>query len=209
MDTDVAIEETCAKHLEKSLLKECLVQLKTYTDELFGLIRDPTQTDTIPFFRQYLIPILLKLRHHNREEKAELDKRGRKVKEIYSELSSLDESCASLEFEVACLATEVNLDIKDVKRYGPSIESPTTNGIIADNRFDVNIVSKKDHQTRMRMLEEEKQLRLELQHKLTKLHDEINNIEDTSIKSAQNMDYMKPHIQELLREFKSMKYIQS
>lgn len=186
-----------------SLLKTALQELKSQTDELHNMLRDPSRMDEVPkFFNDHVIPPLLNIRPHNRAEKIEIENRAKKVKEVYRELRTIQDACASLEFEVACLRTDVNLDLNPTTPYKNPKNEVMTNGItkgeIETNSFDVISVAKNDHPIRMRMLDEEQELRLQLKQKLSQLQDDLLTIEKTSTINAKQLDSVKPHIKNLL-----------
>lgn len=229
MDCDESKKDSQAGEHE-SKWKLTLENIKTQTAGLHRMMNDKTKAETVPkYYRDHVIPPLLTLRLHNRNEKKELNQKSKKVKELYKELMSLEESCANLEFEVSCLQTEVKVNYDKTKDpTKPKIESLTngvshlTNGFTlnvikndpdvkpivklenSDNHFNLTRVASRDHPTRMQLLEEEKNSRVQLQQQLAQRHDDITTLEKTATTQQSQIDKYKPCIKQLLDVHRQM-----
>lgn len=196
MDGDVLMETS--GDLGMVDLRNCLIQLKQKVEALVSMKRGKTDNEAIDqYYKTQLLPLILKVRRLNRLEKNELDSMTRKAKVLNQDLRTLSETCACLEFEAACLSKDVS-NVPIPKRPTKKLNELSNN--LNGDIFDIDLVAGHDHQTRMRLLDEEQDKRRQLQQKLINLTDELNTIERSSTINARQLDQVKPYIRQLLEK---------
>lgn len=177
--------------------------LKSGYDKIVALKKTPgySQEELQEVYKTDILPYLLQLRHQNRKEKDELEEKSSKIKELYEQLRDLQQMCDSLSFMASCLESQAAIldgepankstttHIVDIK------DSNTTN-----DSFDLNAVSKLDHETRMQLLDEEEKKRKELQTKLIEINAETKIFELTCSQTTSHLNEVKPHIKLLLEK---------
>lgn len=177
-------------------LKDCLMDLKLKVENLQNLRKmQPTQEDLANFYKTDILPLLLQVRKINRMEKNELESLNKKIREMNQNLRTIAENCDCLEFEAAWIRNDVNKVTATDKPEELSNGIPTKPSI---NHFDVNSVALKDHETRMRLLDDEQDRRRQLQQRLVHLNEEINSIERSTNLNSKQLEQVKPFIRQLL-----------
>lgn len=155
--------------------------LKSKLDDALGVKHTLGQPAFTEIFHNEIAPILISLRKENRDEKNRVEEKNKKIKELYRKLLTIQDACDCIEFEVDCLRC-------DVATIRNSIDSDSAD----KNGSDI------DHETRMRLLDEEEIKRKELQRKLAALNDETKDIEIACSRKADQLNQVKPYIKILL-----------
>lgn len=183
-------------------LVDIIERLKSGCDKVFVLKQTTgaTSEDVIGLYRTELLPDLLKLRAQNRLEKDQLEEKCENVKKLFDEFNDLQEICDSFSFMVSSIKSDVVSQRKQdevasnspVKRLTNGISTPSKES--ADDIFDLDSVIKLDHETRMRMLDEEERRRRDLQEQLSQSNADIKAYEISCTQSTSQMNEVKPHI---------------
>lgn len=179
--------------MSEQSLTQVLLAIKTQIESLVAL-RNAGPIDTeqlMKIYRTELVPNLLELRNRQRLDMDELESRHRKLKELNQELLNLQDQCDCVTYEASCLGSEVN----DVKQKACKSESPVKNGC---DSFNLDTIGKLDHETKMRLLDEEEVKRKALVEKMNELNDETTKIAQLNAECASQIDNVKPYIKQLL-----------
>lgn len=188
--------------------------LKSSVDRVITLRQLPQEDsaeDIKKIYKHDILPILLKLRYQNRQEKDSTEQQCKKFQELYEKLFKMREAYDSLYFMTSCL----NADADDMKQNVSSSKtldkvSPDSNGLSQESKssglgseleeslFDVKNVENYDHETRMNMLAEEETKRKELEVRLAELNEQYKKVESVYYQGADKLNRVKPYIKQLL-----------
>lgn len=176
-------------------LSGTLLSLKTQIESLVALrLTQPIETEKlVNIYRTQLTPNLLMLRSKQRSEMEQLESCSEKLKELNRELLNLQEQCDCVIYEGSCLGSEVE-GVKQEACKSKS-ESPMKNGC---DSFDPEAIGELDHETRMRLLDEEETKRKTLLDKKNELDEETTKIAQLNAECASQLNEVKPYIKQLL-----------
>lgn len=177
---------------EEQSLAAVLVQLRTQIESLAALPTEQIQKEQlIDTYRAELTPYLLELRKKQRLEMDSLEARHDKLRLLNKELVNLQEKCDCVIYEASCLGSEE----EEVKPKACGSDSPVKNGY---DSFQPEAIEKLDHETRMRLLDEEETRRKNLVDKMNQLNDETNKIALLNADCASQINEVKPYVKQLL-----------
>jgi len=190
-------------------LKETLTILQGHVDQALSLKSNPEGQNAIQqLYRNEVLPHLLQLRRLNRVGKDSLATKYQKLKEWNQKLIDLQQTCDSLSFESSCLKAEVN-SVRDRASQSQALTNGHDNEQAMGDEplggdgieiFDVDAVAKLDHETRMRILDEEEDKRRSLRAKLSQLSEETKNIELSCLQTTNQLNQVKPYIRQLVEK---------
>lgn len=168
--------------------------LKSGFDKILALKNTPNYTpeELEEVYKTDLLPYLVQLRLQNRKEKNALQEKSFKIKELYEQLTDLQEACESLSFMISCLKSQAGQPT-DKRHTEHTFSNNTTN-----DSFDLTSVIKLDHETRMQTLEEEEFKRKELQDRLTEINSETKIYELACSQATNHLNEVRPHIKIML-----------
>lgn len=190
-------------------LRETLQTLRTHIDLVEGIRED--REATLKLYKTEILPRVLLLRQLNRNSKDKLEEKHERVKELNRRLHIPYETCNNLIFEVSYLKYEVDVAKEKLSTKNEQVDSEgdvqMENEPMVENKidfFDAEKVGMFDHQTRVKMLEEEETKRKALCEKLSHLKEETDNIELICSQTEEQLDQIKPFIKQLVDRVKLM-----
>lgn len=145
--------------------------LKSKVDEISVLKQAGDREKVEEIYRKEMVPHMLRLRGSHREEIDSLQDRAKKIQGINEQLMRLYRQCDCVEYQVA--------------RMGSLLINPED-------------IPKLDHETRLKLLDEELAKRKELQKKYGELERETRQIEELCSSTGSMVEDLKPYIRQLI-----------
>lgn len=161
---------------------DLLNRIRAEIDQLAKLKQLPVgTTQTQNLYKENVVESLLCLRRNNRLDKDNLEASYAKIRDMNCKLIGLQQEYDCLEYESACLQSEIDQVRKD-SSSNPVIEK----------------IYKEEHANRMQLLDEEEQKRKDLTDVLRQVESETENVGIVCKQGASRLKQVKPHVAHML-----------